>query len=434
MIGRISRGPGLAFGIAARAVAIAALAYVVLQVVLSRHLYATALVLLGVMAWLITGLVERIGRGAAERRRAEKKKREERATPLQKPLADTARSWQQQIDYGQTLLDTVAAALFVIDASGRASAVNRAAQRLATRDIHRLEDVELVGVEAARRLQSLPPGTRQIVTMADGRQALASLAMFGAPDLYSRRLISLQRIAGELDVVEVKAWQDVSRVLAHEMMNSLTPIASLSESLEQLLQTRSGEADAGRRNEEIAGALEAIRRRSHGLMEFAERYRQVAQLPTPELDDVRLADLISGIERLMAGTLRAHGITLVSDVSPILLSCRCDARLLEQLLINLLRNAIDAHIGSPVDAREARHVDVLCRLREAQIEIAVSDNGPGVPAGSEDQIFVPFFTTRTAGSGIGLSVARQIALAHGGRLEMRHHAPRGAAFVLTLPA
>ncbi|HEX4050890.1 MAG TPA: ATP-binding protein [Steroidobacteraceae bacterium] len=424
-----SHGPSVAIGIAARAVAIAALAYLVLQLTLNRHLYATALVLVGLMALLTASLVQRIGRSTWSRSRSF----DPSLTPASQRVSRLEDAWQQQLDYRQTLLDTVAAALFVVDEAGRATPVNRAAQRLAGRDIYRLEDVQMIGASAARSLLALPAGTRRIVTLAGGQQSFASVALFSAPGQSPRRLIGLQRIAGELDAVEVKAWQDVSRVLAHEMMNSLTPIASLSESLERLLGAPAQGGNANARDQEISGALEAIRRRSQGLMQFVEHYRQVAQVPTPQPCEVNLADLLCGIERLMAGALREQRVRYRREISPPELTCWADAYLIEQVLLNLLRNAIDAHAAAGVADTEP-YIEVLCRARDGQVEIAVIDNGPGLRAGSEDQIFVPFFTTKSSGSGIGLSVARQIVLAHAGRLEVQAHSPRGSAFVLTLPA
>jgi signal transduction histidine kinase len=417
-----------ALGIALRTLIIAALAALALRLLLTTHLFATALVIIGVAALVGADLMKAVGRL-------------DRYTGASRPAGDSheVTDWPQQVEYRQTLLDTVAAALFVVEDGGRVTLANRAARRLASREVYRLADVAAIGAAGAERLLALAPGTRQIVTLAEGRRLFVSVAQFSAPSQLPRRLIALQRIAGELDAVEVQGWQDVAQVLAHEMMNSLTPIASLSESLEALLQQRqqgqphpsqsptqlerSSSASA-----EISGALEAIRRRSRGLMEFVERYRLLAQLPTPELQPVRLGDFLSGIERLMAGTFREHGVSYQSRVVPADLSCRADARLLEQAVINLLRNALEATAGAP----EAR-IGIACEQRDGRIFLTVADSGRGIAPGDQDRIFMPFYSTKSGGSGIGLTLARQVALAHGGQLEVSAQHPRGTTFELMLP-
>lgn len=430
----ISRFPGsnaLTLALVMRAAVVAALIWLAVRLLLTTQLYATTLVVVCLAAWVSADLVK-----AATRRQRDHDAQRGRSTARLAPLPLEERAGlQQQIDYRQALLDTVAAALIVVDDGGRVVLINHAALRLAAEDVHRLEQIAAIGPAGARRLLALAPGTRQVVPMADERQMFVSVSRFSAPDQAARRLICLQRIAGELDAVEVKAWQDMVHVLAHEMMNSLTPISSLSESLELLMQARQPtEAAAGAgthvawTNDDVAGALEAIKRRSRGLMDFVERYRQFAELPAPALQRLSLADLISGIERLLAETFRERHITYRSRVPPPDLHCCADGRLLEQAMINLLRNAVEAVSGT-VDPL----IEVCCRQQDGQIVLTVADNGRGLPPAARDRIFVPFFTTKKDGSGIGLSVARQVALAHGGQLDAWPNQPRGTVFALLLP-
>ncbi len=412
-----------ALGIALRTLVITALAALALRLLLTTHLYATTLVIIGVAVLVGVDLMKAVGRFGRLDRLTGSDAGHEPDIDVGQPTR-----WSQQIEYHQTLLDTVATALFVVEDGGRVTVANRAARRLATRDVYRLADVAAIGAAGAERLLSLAPGTRQVVTLAEGRRLFVSVAQFSTPAQPARRLIALQRIAGELDAVQVQGWQDVAQVLAHEIMNSLTPIASLSESLEALLQQSVQREHGASASAEIAGALEAIRRRSRGLMEFVERYRLLAQLPTPDLQPLRIADFLSGIERLMAGTFRERGVSYASHVAPAELSCRADARLLEQAVINLLRNALDATAGT-ADAR----VSVACEQRDGRIFLTVADSGRGIAPGEQDRIFTPFYSTKSDGSGIGLTLARQIALAHGGQLEVAARHPRGTTFELTLP-
>jgi len=342
-------------------------------------------------------------------------------------LLNAARAGRQrQLDYLQTLLDTVSTSLIVAQLDGRVVLVNRAARRLAGAAVDRLEQIAGVGEEGARTLMALRPGSRQIVSFADGRQMFVVVSEFTVPGQSPQRLMALQRITGDLDAVELKAWQDMVHVLTHEMMNSLTPISSLSESLESLLRT-GGASTSAAMADEVAGALEAIKRRSLGLMSFVDRYRTVAELPAPKRQLVSMERLLSGIDRLLGPVLREKGVDYRTSIAPPDLCIDADPQLLEQAIINLLRNAADAVVGV-----DRPRIDVTCELREGQVILAVADNGAGVPEDRRDQIFVPFFTTKAGGSGIGLNLARHIALGHGGQLELRPNLPRGAVFVLTL--
>ncbi len=211
----------------------------------------------------------------------------------------------------------------------------------------------------------------------------------------------------------------MTRVLAHEMMNSLTPIASLSESLSGMLQGTGGDA---------AEAAGTIARRAQGLAGFVERYRQLAQLPEPRRKAIVMKDFIAGTDALMRTSLA--GIAYASTVEPDDLVLTADPELLSQALLNLLHNAVDA----VKDCSNSRHRPDLYARRGMEIVIAIADNGAGIPPGMAEDIFVPFFTTKPSGSGIGLSLAHQIVLAHGGKIEIAQAQPRGAIFRLSLPA
>jgi two-component system, NtrC family, nitrogen regulation sensor histidine kinase NtrY len=336
-------------------------------------------------------------------------------------LRQNRRQQQQHGEYLQTLLDTVPAGLLVVNAGGGLGLVNRAAHRLLGETAGRLSELPAMGTAAAAQLAALAPGTHRIVQMANGRRVLASAALFATPGTPPQRLISLQRLAGDLDAVELTAWDDMARVLAHEMMNSLTPIASLSQSLDGLLR-------AGAGTNEVAGALETITRRSQGLLRFVERYRQVSDLPEPQLQATVLSSLVENVERLVRPTLEERGIALTISITPPDLATHADPDMLEQALINLLRNAADA-----AAEQSQPRVAIECRKEQDNCIIDVCDNGPGLTAEQREQIFVPFFTTKPGGSGIGLSLARRIAQAHGGRITVVANEPQGSVFRLSLP-
>jgi signal transduction histidine kinase len=326
---------------------------------------------------------------------------------------------QREIEGLKALLDTTPAALFTLRDDGTVDLANRAAFALAGREVRRLDEFPTLG-PALETIADLRPGGRAVVTTADDRKIFVSVTQLSHPSTGPVRLVALQPIAGELDVVEQAAWRDLMRVLAHEIMNSLTPIASLSESLARRLPEG---ADA-----EAKAALEVIARRSENLMGFVDRYRLVADTPPPIRAPVPLSAFARDIGRLMGGSFAAARAELALRVEPPELEVEADGGLLEQAVINLVKNALDASRAAP-----SPRVELVCALAEDQVTITVRDNGEGVPPDRLETIFVPFYTSRIGGSGIGLSLARQIAQAHGGQLTARNNEDGGATFEMTLP-
>jgi two-component system, NtrC family, nitrogen regulation sensor histidine kinase NtrY len=371
------------------------------------HYYATALVLVGIAAFTATGLARRLTQLS-------------RGKPGEPVASHQEQMLAGQLDHAHALLDSVPAALFVLEAD-RLVFMNRAARELARETPATLAQIPALG-PAAARLSGMRPGSREVVQLADGSHAFVSCSLYSIPGVLPRRLLALQRIAGELDAVEARAWADMARVLAHEVMNSLTPIASLSESLEQLAHARAGE-------EELVAALEVIKRRSHGLMSFVERYRAVAELPTAAPRSVAMKPFLEGIERLMSTTFRERGISFTNRSVPPEIVIQADAELLEQAVINLLRNAVEAVDGTDSPCIEVRY----CQL-PVEIAIEVQDNGRGFSDEDAGKVLTPFYSTKPGGGGIGLSVARHVALAHGGQLRVRRGEAGGAVFSLVLPA
>jgi nitrogen fixation/metabolism regulation signal transduction histidine kinase len=433
-------------GIGIRASLVGVIAFAVLELLATQRFYATALVLSAVGALIVADLARHVSKGD---RMLERFVEGLAAGELEQPSTRSA-AWsgfnrlrgaieravatlnaarirpQQQIDHLQTLIDTAPVAMVTVDDNGNVTLSNHAAHRLAGRAVNKLEHLATLGEPAATRLSQLTPGHRCVLRLGGGQRVLASVAHFSAAG-HRHRVFSLQNIESELDAAELQAWQDLLRVLAHEMMNSLTPIASLAESVRPLLDAALRTQANGNLGD-VADAIDVIARRSAGLLSFVDRYRSMAELPPPHPTHLLAAELIHRIEQLMSTTLASRNITYSSRIEPASLMLRADGELLEQALINLIHNAIDAVAGT-----EHPRIEVRCQQRDGECAISVCDNGKGLDGVSLERIFVPFFTTKPGGSGIGLSLARQIAHAHHGQLEAAANEPRGAMFTMSLP-
>lgn len=409
--------------IAVSAAICGALAFLVCWLAVVQHLYftslAVAIVFSGLtLAWahrlalldrslasVIAGRVEEI---AALRSPLVKSALSDSLSALDARCASNTGSeieYRQQIEQLEALVDTVSAALFALRANGQLQPINRASRRLKI---------------DSNALHNLRPGSRRILELDGGMRYLALATQFHAPGRELELLISVQRITGELDIVEVEAWRNMARVLAHEMMNSLTPIVSVSESLALHIER------AKLPGSDIPDAIEAVRRRSMGLINFVQRYRQASEIPNPVLGDVKLGELVAGLDTLMSSRFQEKGVKFLSIISDTDCEITADSALLTHALINLLTNAIEAVSTIPQPAVELR-----VEVAGDAVVISVSDNGPGIRDDEREQIFVPFYTTKASGSGIGLSLAQQIAIAHGGKLEVRNRYP-GCVFLFTL--
>ena len=368
----------------------------------TRH-FASASVLAAAAALLLVDVV----------RVAFRTRDDERVSPA---IEERARA--QQLDQALALLDAVTVALFALGPDGRIRFANRAARALAG-EVARLEDA--FDGPAAAEILALPAGGRRIVALSDGRSMLAWVGAVASPDGGLQRLVSMQAVAGELDAVQVGAWHAMTRVLAHEMMNALTPVASLAETLARMA--------GGDTRPAVSGAADTIARQSRHLLDFVERYRAIADLPAPALAPLDLVTFLADIEALGEAQVRGRGVAFSVARPPAAVPLEADAGLLRQALLNLLRNAGDA-----VAAAGGGAVRFACAMDNGELRFEVNDDGPGIPPERIEEIFVPFYTTKEGGAGIGLALARQIALAHGGRLTAAPNGGRGMTFVLSIPA
>lgn len=283
--------------------------------------------------------------------------------------------------------------------------------------------------ELYKDIISLKPGDSRIATAhlerASYKVLLSATAFQTEGKIY--KLIAFQNVNEALDETESKAWQKLLSVLTHEIMNSVAPISSLAETLKSRLQhsVSSLNNDSGSVDDLELG-IETIRRRSEGLLKFAETYRNLNKITNPNLQEIYVRDVFENLLQLMQPTLEQKNIELETILKDTDLMIKADSNLLEQVLINLFVNAIEA----VKDKSDPRIILSAYLASNNKTVIKIADNGPGMPDELLEKIFIPFFSTKKSGSGIGLSLCKQIMMLHKGNIQVHSVEGEGTAFLL----
>ena len=349
-------------------------------------------------------------------------------------MRERSTSRESEMRRSRALIEHIPVPLMTLHADGSITLQNNAARRLfGAEHVTTLKDLRKFGFSFAESVETAVPGVRQLVTFSvEGIEYKLTLAttelIIGGK---SERLISLQDIQTELDATQAEAWEDLVRVLTHEIMNSITPVTSLAATATDVVTDVLDKVRADQPIEDdlvdLHDAIATVARRSNSLVEFVDSYRQITRLAPPEKKRIRLADLFDTVLRLARAECPRDDVVFNVEISPTELDVYADMDLLEPVLINLLRNAWQAteSIDKPV-VRLRGHLN-----RRHNVVVEVADNGPGIPADIATKIFVPFFTTREKGSGVGLALARQVMIAHGGFIRVNSNDAGGATFSLT---
>lgn len=314
--------------------------------------------------------------------------------------------------YLETVMQHVGVGLLSFDASGEVSLVNGAAKRLLrVKHLRTVQSLRTTSPELVDALLTLPYGGKALVRVTAGGDAMQLSLHATGFKLRSEliKLVSIQDIGGELAEMEAAAWQKLTRVLTHEIMNSVAPISSLAGTASALLDDV---PSGGEALDDVRSAVDTIARRSDGLLHFVQAYRRLTRVPAPRLAAFVVRDLVRSIVELYDSTFAERGVRHVASVVPERLEIVADRELIEQVLINLVRNALDA-VAETADPEVRIEAFIDDRSRAV---VQVVDNGPGIPEDAIDSIFVPFFTTKKEGSGIGLSLSREIMRQHGGTI------------------
>lgn len=330
---------------------------------------------------------------------------------------------EESYHYLQTIIQHIGIALIAYQRDGSVELINNATKRLfQVRNLPNIQVLSSYSYELVQKLLTIKHGENALVKVRD-KDDLLQLSIYGTEfKIHNRNimLVSIKNIQHELDDKEMESWQKLIRVLTHEIMNSITPISSLSSTVNGLINDIIERAGANEQNveiteelQEISSALSTIQKRTEGLIQFVNTYRNLTRIPTPNFTIFQVSRLLNNIYELHRAELEALNIECTLIVEPPTLELSADEMLIEQVLINLIKNSMHA-----LEHRANARIQLRAFLnRRGKITIQVVDNGPGILPEVLDKIFIPFFSTKPLGSGIGLSLSRQIMRLHGGSLN-----------------
>jgi nitrogen fixation/metabolism regulation signal transduction histidine kinase len=319
-----------------------------------------------------------------------------------------------------SLLQRIDSGIIVSDGNRNIKWINRAAMDIFGKPQPReLSDLKHVSPELPVILERLFPGEVALIKLekenVENRYAVT--ATFFSGQGKDMKLITLKNIQPALESHESESWRKLIQVLTHEMMNSMAPVISLSETLSEVSENVDREQYLN-----MSRAMQAIHRRSRGLMDFVQNYRKLTQIPEPVPEDFPAKEILSDIDRL----LKSNGIEFTYTVVPENMMLHADRAQMEQVLINLIKNAHEAQKDN-----EMSEITVSVYHNEYRKPvIEVVDKGYGIIPEVMDKVFVPFFTTKTGGSGIGLSICRQIMHLHRGNIHVRSEPDKGTKITL----
>jgi two-component system nitrogen regulation sensor histidine kinase NtrY len=348
----------------------------------------------------------------------------ERVNAFKQKLNSLRKENEKQLHYLKAIVENLGVGLILCDSSGKIELVNDAGKKiLSLRGIKNLNNLDVLYEKLSASLMYLNSGQQKMfrLNIAGDSQPVA-FKVNDYPFLdKTTRIISFQNIKNELDSHELEAWQKLFRVLTHEIMNSTVPITSSIDTIKEFLMdeyTREIKELKDINQEtirDILNGIEIIKERSVGLSEFVRNFRSLTIKPQINIKKLKLEEIFNHIKFLLSDVLKSKEIDLNITILPKNLEIIADNRLIEQVILNLIYNAIDA-----LDNITLKQIRLNGHRNQInQLVIQIIDNGKGIPEELMDKIFVPFFTTKEKGSGIGLSISRQIIQLHGGSISVK---------------
>jgi two-component system, NtrC family, nitrogen regulation sensor histidine kinase NtrY len=333
--------------------------------------------------------------------------------------------------YFRSVFKHLSIGLITFGENGEIQILNVAAKRILNVDeLKNVGEIESINKELHLAIQNLRTGGSELIKIAhpDGIMQLSVYVI----ELLMRgerfKLVSLQNIQSELEEKEMEAWQNLVKVLTHEIMNSIAPISSLAGTLKGEIEYKMdhNEPLSPTDMEDCLLGITTIEKRSEGLISFVSDFRSLAHIPTPKFGSIGISKLFDQLKVLLQNQLEAHDIKFVKELNPKELILFGDQMQIEQVMINLLQNAIQA-----VEDSDEKVITLRAFIDEAgKIILEISDTGKGIEEEALGKIFIPFFTTKKKGSGIGLSLSKQIMRRHKGNIQVRSTLGEGTTFKL----
>lgn len=333
--------------------------------------------------------------------------------------------------YFRSVFKHLSIGLLTYGENGEIQIFNVAAKRiLNVDDLKNISEIENINKELHLAIQNLRTGGSELIKIAhpDGIMQLSVYVI----ELLMRgekfKLVSLQNIQSELEEKEMEAWQNLVKILTHEIMNSIAPISSLAGTLKGEIEDRMehNEPLSPSDMEDCMMGISTIEKRSEGLISFVSDFRSLAHIPAPKFTSIRISSLFEQLEVLLQHQIESENIQVIRELEPEELILFGDQTQIEQVLINLTQNAIQA-----VEDSDKKIIRLRAYIDEAgKIIIEVCDTGKGIEEEALGKIFIPFFTTKKKGSGIGLSLSKQIMRRHKGNIQVKSTLGEGTTFKL----
>jgi len=352
---------------------------------------------------------------------------------IREVIKDAKIEKENQYHYLNYVVEHVGIGLLAFDDKGKVELINNAGKKLlkipALLNIKTLDSIQK---DLSESIIKMMPGQQETIVLNIEDELLHLSFKVSQFRMYEKniRLVSFQNIKTELDEKELDSWQKLIRILNHEIMNSITPITTLSTTIKKSLTRKDTKENSPETNEELiadtVNGLSLIEERGKGLISFVQKYRSLSTAIKPNIEKVKVAKLISNVTTLLSSDLENEKIICDVIKASEDYEIWADEKLIEQVLINLIKNSIHA-----IHSRRTKSLIIATSKINGKITIEVADSGKGIPANELENIFIPFYTTKENGSGIGLSLSRQIMRLHKGSIKVSSAQNVGTTFTLT---
>ncbi|WP_339925055.1 ATP-binding protein [uncultured Cyclobacterium sp.] len=342
---------------------------------------------------------------------------------------------EANFQYFRTVFQHLSIGLITFEADGSVQILNTAAKRMLNIDkLTHIQEISGINKELYQAIDQLRTGGSELIKIAhpDGIMQLSVYAIELVLRDVKFKLVSLQNIQSELEEKEMEAWQNLIRVLTHEIMNSIAPISSLAATINSDLKSKikNKGSVAHEDLQDYQMGISTIEKRSEGLINFVSDFRSLAHIPNPKFTAIKIEELFDRLEILFQNQCEEKAVKINKDILPKDLLLFADCALIEQVLINLTQNAVHA-----MEETEIKKINLRAYIDDnGKIILEVADTGKGIEEEALNKIFIPFFTTKQKGSGIGLSLSKQIMRRHKGNLQVKSSVGVGTVFKLIFNA